>query len=143
MVKIGTMRNVLIFFTIMLTDCMADNEQLETVDLTGNMFRPVVTKSWLGTDVSSVLDVDNISKVVLLKAITSASTSLDIHNILGTIEKSTQFESLIPDLYKQIIWQALLVTNTGEYILYESNGEWAHITLESGGGSFRWSRERL
>lgn len=119
---------------------MANNHESEAVDLTGSTLGPVITESWLGKDVSSVIAVEDISKVILLKAMTSATSDIDIKNVLKSIEKATKFESHSLSISENITWQVLLLTKQGEYIQYIANGEWVYVTLESGYGFFKHNR---
>ncbi|TEW51680.1 hypothetical protein [Psychromonas algicola] len=118
---------------------MADNHQPQVVDLTINNGD---TESWIGKDVSSVITVDDISKVILLKTKTSAPTDINIRSILSSIEKATKFEShslYFPEL--SIIYEALLLTKKGKYIRYISTGELIRISLEDGDRVFKWHKE--
>lgn len=132
-----------IFLAVLVLSCKAKSGQLETVNLTGSGLGAVITVPLLGVDVSSIIDVDNISKVILLKAITSAPVGIDVNNILKTIEKATVFESHDLYLSEKMVWQAILVTKQGEYIQYLSDGKWVHITFEGGGGFFKLDKENF
>lgn len=127
-------------FVFIVSNVMANSQQLDSVDL-GKGLGLTFTKSWIGKDVSTVIDVDNISKLILLKAVTSAPTNLDVSNIADSIKRATKFESRPPDLSKFIIWQALLIMKNGEYIHYQYDGKWIHIATENGGGFFRQNDE--
>jgi len=122
---------------------MAETNQPKTTDLTGGSLRAEITPSWLGKDVSSILTIDDISNVILLKAMTSATYDIDARNILKSIEKATKFESPSTKIPEHMIWQALLVTKQGKYIHYLAQGEWVHVTLENGAGIFKIYKEKL
>lgn len=116
---------------------MAETNQPKTTDLTGGSLRTEITPSWLGKDVSSILTIDDISNVILLKAMTSATYDIDARNILKSIEKATKFESPSTNISEHIIWQALLVTKQGKYIHYLARDGWVYVTLENGAGTFK------
>lgn len=98
-----------------------------------------LTPSWVGNDVSTVISMNDVSKIILLRAITSAPDEINIDNIVRSISKSTIFEQHELYFSEQISWQAILVLDGEEYIHYQSDGEWVHIETDSGGGFFRWN----
>jgi hypothetical protein len=100
-----------------------------------------LTQSWVGNDVSTVIRPCDISKIILLRAITSAPDDIDIDNIVRSIAQSTIFE--LHDLYfsEQITWEAVFVVKDDEYLHYQSDGEWVHIETKGGGGFFKWNNK--
>jgi hypothetical protein len=100
-----------------------------------------LTQSWVGNDVSTVIRTCDISKIILLRAVTSAPDEIDIDNILRSIAQSTIFE--LHDLYfsDQIIWEAVFFVKDGECLHYQSDGEWVHVETKNGGGFFKWNNK--
>jgi hypothetical protein len=98
-----------------------------------------LTQSWVGNDVSTIIRICDISKIILLRAMTSAPHDINISNIVRSIAKSTIFE--LHDLYfsEHITWEAVFVLKDDEYLHYQSDGEWVYIETKDGGGFFRWN----
>ncbi len=114
---------------------MVYSQQFDCLDLQGGPDLKQ-TRSWIGKDVSTVLKTDNISKLILLRSITSATVDIDIRNIVKSINKATKFELVNQYPGNFFSLQAVLLMNNGEYIYYQSTGDLRHITTETGGGFF-------
>jgi len=102
-----------------------------------------LTKAWVGEDVSKLIQANDVSKVILLKAFTSAPDDIDARNIMNSMKNSEKFElcnELCEKLfsYENIIWHAVLITKDGSYFSYKSDGKWIFIESKNGGGFFKW-----
>lgn len=93
---------------------------------------------WVGKSVHDVLPASAVSKVVLLRANTSAPADIDIANIRALLSDASHFERspTAPDL-SSTIWEALLVTTDHRLLLLRVDREWALLVAPEGHGYFR------
>ena len=133
----------IVLIVIITSSCMIKKQRFDHISL-GDGLGLKLTKSWVGKEVSTLIETNDISKVILLRTITSAPDEIDVGHIINSIRNSTKFE-LRDELYfsENIIWQAVLLTHDGSYFYYQSDLEWIHIGSADGGGFFRMRGEHF
>ena len=100
---------------------------------------------WVGKAVSSVLPVAGIERIILTRAITSATTDIDLHNIRRMLESGQSLQGrsagavLLPPLGANGsgIWEAIIVMRSGEFIRFVADNEWVCLSGTTGEGCFR------
>lgn len=127
----------ILLIAILQSGCMTKKENFDHAVL-GRGLKLELTNSWVGKEVSSFIQIKDISKTILLKAITSAPAEIDLDYIVKTLKNSTKFEWRDKlSLSNNVIWQAVLLTRDGSYFYYQSDGHWIHLGSENGGGFFK------
>ncbi len=104
---------------------------------------------WVGKTVPDVLRVDQIERIVLTRAITSAPPEIDLGNIrrmldsTRTLQPRSAAASLMPPLggNRDAIWEALILTRSGEAIRFVADNEWICLIGTAGEGCYRQARD--
>ncbi|MCC7248640.1 MAG: hypothetical protein IT473_08450 [Lysobacter sp.] len=108
---------------------------------------------WIGKTVPDVLPVDQIERIVLTRAITSAPPDIDLGNIrrmldsTRTLQPRSAAASLMPPLggalgkNSEAIWEALILTRAGEAIRFVADNEWICLIGTAGEGCYRQARD--
>ena len=104
---------------------------------------------WVGKAVSSVLPVAGIERILLTRAITSATADIDLHNIRRMLESGQilQGRSAADPLLQPLgangsgIWEAIVVMRSGEFIRFVADNEWVCLSGTTGEGCFRQRKD--
>ncbi len=100
---------------------------------------------WVGKTVPDVLPADQIERIVLTRAITSAPPEIDLGNIrrmldsTRTLQRRSVAKSLMPPLgaNSDAIWEALVLMRSGEAIRFVADNEWICLIGTAGEGCYR------
>ncbi|MBI2568573.1 MAG: hypothetical protein HYV63_16245 [Candidatus Schekmanbacteria bacterium] len=100
---------------------------------------------WTGKLLAEVLPVAAVSRILLLKAVTSATADLDVANIHRLLSRNARFENPAfappadsPDFSTTVcIWEAVVELNDGRPFLLRVGGGWALLVSSAGHGYFR------
>lgn len=100
---------------------------------------------WVGKTVPEVLPVAEVERIVLTRAITSATADIDLGNIrrmlhsTRTLQPRSVAKSLPPPLgaNSDAIWEALILTRSGDAIRFVADNEWICLIGTAGEGCYR------
>lgn len=104
---------------------------------------------WVGKTVPEVLPVAEVERIVLTRAITSATADIDLGNIrrmlhsTRTLQPRSVAKSLLPPLggtrgeSSDAIWEALILTRSGDAIRFVADNEWICLIGTAGEGCYR------
>ena len=101
--------------------------------------------AWPGKPVAAVLPPESIERIILARAMTSAPAALDMDNIRRMLDTDAVLVApsqagLLASLFgaaREAIWEAVLLTRTGEAVRFVAGNEWACILGVDGAGCFR------
>ncbi len=95
-------------------------------------------EAWVGKSVDAVLPASSISRLILLTAVTAATSDIDDANIRRLLSSGFHFQHPIKDWdASPLIWEAVVETNDGHVYLLRVYREWAQLVSPEAHGCFR------
>lgn len=94
---------------------------------------------WENEKISMIVPISEISKLILIKAETSAPAEIDSINVLRILNSDATFQKKIEHsaLLTHTVYEAVLVMKNGSYFLLRVAGDSGMLTSEAGHGCFR------